>query len=114
MKVNRFYKDSEGWFIDLPSFPGPKSALALIQGADVMLDVLSKNTNEVVLTFHHSPVDDCDVVLNRKEIIGLGLCGADYVGESSNKSLNSLDVWLCPVTVYVFGTYPPKIYVKVN
>lgn len=42
MRTYRFYKDDLGWFIDLPSFPLNRGYLAMVLGADDLLDKLSK------------------------------------------------------------------------
>jgi hypothetical protein len=53
LAVHRFYKDDQGWFIDLPEFLeaglGTKGNLAMVAGADTLLDRLSNNGDEVIL-----------------------------------------------------------------
>jgi hypothetical protein len=111
MKTHRFYKDNEGWFIDLPGFPGPKAALAMVAGADTMLDKLSGKGNEITLTFSNKPIDPASLILERQSIRALGTGGADYTVASSVKKFDGHELWLCPVTLYVFGKYPKRIWV---
>jgi len=123
--THRFYKDHEGWFIDLPEFIelglGTKGNLAMVLGADTFLDRLSNNGTEVTLElseyedeienydgmFEHlgysEPVDDLEEVGHPIQM------GGDYI----EKELNH-QIWLCPVTIFVFGGhYPDQIYYKV-
>ena len=50
-----FYKDDTGWYIDFPEFIekglGTKDDLAMVLGADQMLDYLGGGTDRVALTF---------------------------------------------------------------
>lgn len=116
MKKNRFYKEEDGsWYIDLPNYPLAKANLAMICGADSLLDVLSKNTNEVYLAFSNDEIEGYDDILTRVNKNGL-FGGATYFVENtyikySYQGENTL--WLCPITIYVFGHYPKKIYFKV-
>ena len=53
--TKRFYKTDEGrWYIDLPEWLDndmPIEALEMIDGADLLLDKLSKYSNEVIINF---------------------------------------------------------------
>ena len=46
-RIHRFYKDQDGWFIDLPNWIGTKGQLAMVEGADTFLDNISNNSNDV-------------------------------------------------------------------
>lgn len=122
--THRFYKDHEGWFIDLPEFIeaglGTKGNLAMVLGADTFLDKLSNNGTEVVLQISEyvdaiskydgvferiafsSPIDELEKVGHPIQT------GADYV-----ETVLKHQIWLCPVTSYVFdGVYPDYIFYK--
>lgn len=106
MKEYRFYKDDDGWFIDLPSFPGPKSALAMVAGADTLLDKFNDGSNEVMIDLstkqpEHGVINKF-VRTKKNGIFG----GADY-------DYDGHAFWLCPVTLYVFGRYPKVIYFNI-
>ena len=120
---HRFYKDNEGWFIDLPEFLemglGTKGNLAMVAGSDLLLDELSENKSEVILEFsdqpfdgyeHHLEVDEFGMDID--ELIEYGHpieIGGYYIRKS-----DGFKIWLCQVTKWVFGgTYPNNIYVKV-
>ena len=51
-----FEKDDwGGWFAVIPSWPGPRAALAMVDGADTFLDLLSKGESYVVLDLSMDP-----------------------------------------------------------
>jgi hypothetical protein len=90
--TQQFYKDKEGWFIDLPEFieegHGTKGNLAMVSGADTMLDKLANNKKRITLRIETE----------------------NYMFTSAEHTHR---VWLCPVTKYVFGgKYPNKIYIQ--
>lgn len=66
MKRLDFYKDSTGWFIDLPDYPGEKWDLQMVAGADKMLDVLSKGSDlvTIVSVFVKYFTGEFDYILN--------------------------------------------------
>lgn len=114
-----FYKDNKTWFIDLPSYPGDVADLAMVLGADDMLDALSKGRSRITLTISDSVFDNFDGVLNIDHSLtlideslrstALEMGGGFYIF-NENKS-----VWLCDVTKYVFAndTMPESIWFKV-
>lgn len=112
--VHKFYKDSGGWFIDLPGYIesglGTKGNLAMVAGADTMLDLLGGGEDSVTLRIETVPFDEAAGVLTKT-----GYCpyGRYYLFTGFGVSDHKL--WLCPVTKYVFGgRYPRAIYVKVE
>ena len=125
----RFYKENGMWYIDLPAFLeaglGTKANLLMVAGADVLLDLLSNNTEEVTLEFDSKPFEGVHVTLDLFEmgkdqqiLDQVGHAPVDYgayyhsYGTHNDKQFKQT-VWLCPVTEYVFGgAYPEQIYVK--
>lgn len=110
MHKYRFYKDNEGWFIDYPEHyqrGGTKGQLAMVAGADKMLDAISNNGNDVTVEFSDKEFDNYDVSLKR---ILRDPWGATYsIFESGYPSI----VWLCNVTKDVFnGPHPKNIYMR--
>lgn len=120
---HRFYKERGKWYIDLPEFLekglGTQANLQMVGGSDEYLDAASQFTNEVTLTFskhplgfggltdifHRTAIDKDDAYL---ESVGHPAVdsGAYYEAE------DGFEIWLCPVTKYVFqGDYPETIYV---
>lgn len=118
MRQYRFYKDELGWFIDLKWFPFNRGYLAMVEGADTLLDVLSEGKSEVTLKVSTSPIPYSEGWLSKDMSLGL-MKGAIY-------DINGIEVdhyfpfsgatpqlWLCPVTIWVFLKYPKKIWFKV-
>lgn len=112
----RFYKDELGWFIDLKWFPFNRGFLAMIAGADILLDKLSNNQKEVILKItsirpKENNYEDCII---RQQKLGL-LNGAVYktvINKLPNSGVGKNKLWLCAVTLLIFGRYPRKIYFK--
>lgn len=118
---HRFYKDSEGWFIDLPEFInlglGTKANLAMVCGADTLLDQLSEGKDEVIVIFSDEPFSDAEKLTKTRmgaDISALKEYGHPLqFGAYYHSKKRNHELWLCPVTVYVFGGYyPDNIYIK--
>ena len=114
----RFYKEKDGrWYIDLPEYIkggyGTKSNLEMVAGADKLLDDLSEGKSDVNVTFSDEPIDDCKIQLvKRNTLLNVFGCHYKYYKENETEPKN---VWLCPVTLYVFNnSYPKNIYAKVS
>lgn len=127
MMVNkRFYKENELWYIDLPEFIeaglGSKNNLLMVDGADRLLDILSNNTDSVQVEFGDEEFDGYThtltkfiIGMNRKLLEDVGHAPVDYGAYYAVEELNGMRIWLCPVTMYVFGgQYPNTIYLKVT
>lgn len=122
MRKYRFYKNELGWFIDLKWFPFNKAWLAMVAGADVLLDVLSKGKDEVTLEVSTSPILYSTGVLEKEDNEDIKGIFQGRVYESKHIKINSClgspssrhnILWLCPATLWVFLKYPKKIYYKV-
>lgn len=129
--TKKFYKENGMWYIDLPEFLesglGNKNNLLMVDGADTLLDILAGNKpnesadgTEVVVTFGNEAFKGNTYTLNKK-IMGKNQSLLDLVGHApvgygayyTVPELNDHQLWLCPVTEYVFGGgYPDTIYVK--
>jgi hypothetical protein len=58
MKAYKFIKEGRAWYIDLPEFlehGGSKGDLQMVEGADVMLDLISGDEKEVSLILDRAP-----------------------------------------------------------
>ena len=127
-KTLSFNKENGIWFADLPAFLdaglGTKANLMMVDGADTFLDYVSNNQNRATLKISTTLFEGSDAVLNK---IGLGLnqglldqighakvnYGAYYRVEKFKEITINHQLWLCPVTEYVFeGTYPESIFIK--
>lgn len=129
--TKKFYKEDGRWYIDLPEFLeaglGDKNNLLMVDGADTLLDILAGNKpnestdgTEVNVTFGNEPFDGHTHTLTKKSI-GKNQALLDYLGHApvgygayyDVKELDGHQLWLCPVTEYVFdGGYPDTIYLK--
>ena len=123
MKTIKFYKNPDHrWYADIPEYKGDKADLEMVAGADRMCEIYAQGENEITLTLSTTPIEGlCDIL----KIIKLGapeelenIYGEDILNHgavykvSTIKSINfDFEIWLCPVTVFVFGEYPEKIYI---
>ena len=116
-----FVKEEGRWYIDLPGFIeqgyGTKGNLEMVQGADTMCDILADYTNSVSVNITLKQTAQTELVATRIQ----NLCpyGRYYRVEKVDATTLErsfvLDMWLCPVTKYVFGgTYPKTIYLSKN
>lgn len=126
MKIKkRFYKENGLWYIDLPEFLeaglGNKNNLLMVDGADTFLDILSGNTDDVVVEFgdeqfdgHSYKLNNLTIGMNKELLDKIGHAPVDYGAYYSVDQIEGHTLWLCPVTEYVFnGSYPENIYLKV-
>jgi hypothetical protein len=108
----RFYKTlANRWYIDLPEWKGSIDELEMVQGADTMLDLVSNNTSECYITIGDEPFEGADkvtLVTDLSDSVG----GGDYYMEKYRHDTVNQNMWLCAVTLDVFGFLPQKIFIK--
>lgn len=69
----KFYKDEvHNWYIDLPSYPGPKADLQMVMGADTMLDLLSQGNGYVHLYISNLTLIDSTILEFKELTLDLG------------------------------------------
>lgn len=112
-RICKFYKEPDGsWYVDLPEWEGDKSALQMVLGADTLLDLMAQGHQEILVRFSTEGFPGADVMswfLNG--IPGdLEMGGAMYHVESYKGIDYNFDLWLCDVTLFVFGEFPQHIY----
>ena len=86
----------------------------MVKGADVLLYQLSGNGKDIWLEASTRPIPEYTDVLDRVKKLGLAK-GAIYKGNNikiNHSILEENNLWLCPVTLFVFWHYPKKIYYK--
>jgi hypothetical protein len=104
MKTLNFIKEkSGGWYIDLPEWTGSKADLAMVAGADKLLDVLANKSNKVSMTVALAPVDGYHHLKLKNLTPNEG--GGMYTPSGDKKYPE--EIWLCDVTKFVFGGYMP-------
>ena len=47
MILNFYKEETNRWYVDLPCWSGLKEDLEMVEGADLMLDILSNYTNSI-------------------------------------------------------------------
>ncbi len=105
-----FYRDNTGWYIDFPEFLamglGTKAELAMVSGADTMLEYLGNGNNRVTTKFSDQPLEGANIALK--------MCARNGWGATYTTNVDAIPtVWLCNVTKIIFGgTHPPQIFVK--
>ncbi len=109
MKKLSFSKEEGSWYINLKFWPGPKSALQMVQGADRLLDKLSKQSHYVKLEVYETPQSDA---IKATLILPNKLSnGGNYKIEGPKDYPKKM--WLCNVTRYVYlGRMPKELYIK--
>jgi hypothetical protein len=115
MKTLKFEKENGTWYIVLKLWPGPKSALAMVSGADKMLDKLSKDKVSATINVSEQPIEGAikaSLIVPNKL-----LNGGDYTIETpKDYPIKRLPkkMWLCNVTRYVYLGRMPKVLYIVN
>jgi len=127
-QILSFVKEDGIWYADLPEFLelglGTRGNLMMVDGADTFLDLLSGNGNQITLNLskeqfkgYNSRIKKIRRGLNAELLQEIGHAPVEYgayyqVMEYNNMPLHH-QLWLCPVTEYVFGDYPEEIYFKI-
>ncbi len=110
MKTLKFYQETDGrWYIDLPDWAGPKEDLEMINGADELLSYLSLGRPTVTLYVSENNFDGATMMVQDSA----SLVGMYYRINDVIDSAVPAVVWLCPVTIHVFGYYPLELFFKV-
>lgn len=107
----KFYKDEGGWFADLPGWEGTKADLAMVSGADTMLDIISQGENDIMVLLSTEEFDGSNRLKFLRESPEIGE-GSWYLMKTYKGIEYNLELWLCNVTLFVFGEFPKNIYVS--
>ena len=117
MRTLTFKKEDEDWFIDLKWWIFGKHHLAMVAGADTLLDKLAEGKDIVKLeisTKLYDKFSNYPKKIIRVEKIDGWFSGAIYESPSIEFTTDNLlpnnHLWLCFVTLFVFGKYPKKIF----
>lgn len=114
MHVHTFIRETNGWYIELPEYitsGGIKEDLAMVDGADTMLDIIAAEEDAVVLAFDDTYFEGSDkLILLEKCDPYIG--GGNYLMERWEGRICNQHLWLCAVTEFVLGDIPEAIYVK--
>ena len=107
-------EEDGGWYIDLPEWQGAHANLAMVAGADKLLDFVGCGDSRVEVE-----------VIKSDELIEQIEQGPEYFrcdridqstfgGATYQVNLEGFDstMWLCPVTLFVLGEYPKYLYIE--
>ena len=127
--IKRFYKEDGMWYIDLPEFLeaglGSRANLLMVAGADTLLDKLSNKGTEITIRFGNYQFEGSGYIVLYRTQIGFDKDYLEDVGHApvesgayykveANGPLSDHQLWLCPVTTYIFsGHYPTIIHIQV-
>ena len=112
----KFEREKSEWHAVIPAYPGPKSDLQMMLGADHWLYLMAEGSSTVEVTVDTESFEGSDV-LTRKEFGWKGdpqYEGATYWLASYRGLPYGFPIWLCDVTEFIFGELPESIYFKLN
>ena len=117
-KVVRFFKQDNKWYADVPNHTLEENEM--VMGADIALEYLAEGRTELFITLTDEyPGWNAPLVLTRKEYDETGAYydlsgilfmdfmityGKEFIGIKPQ-------VWICNVTLDVFGEFPECIYI---
>ncbi len=128
-QVLAFVKDQGLWYADLPEFLeaglGTRANLMMVDGSDTFLDRLAQGKLQITLQISTKPFAGWETHLRRirrglnhtlLQLIGHAPVdyGAYYKVTQFKGQPHHHQLWLCPVTEYVFGNYPTDIYTAIH
>lgn len=109
----RFYKNAKSeWYADIPEWAGDDADLQMIEGADELLEWVSKSKEECKLLMADERLEDAEIlklVYAREANLG---GGGDYLLEHYKGEIKNHKLWLCHVTEFVFKSLPEILYFK--
>jgi hypothetical protein len=127
-RILGFVKDNGLWYADLPEFLeaglGDRNNLLMVAGSDTFLDLLSRGGDRIRLRISDRPFEGHRIAM-RMDTLGLdrellASVGHNPVDYGAYYEVSTLDgrpfqhrLWLCPVTEFVFGSYPENIYASI-
>lgn len=104
-KVITFVKENNKWYAKVPLiYEYFKPRTEMVFGANRLLDVISTNGTVTVTT------KGDDIVLDRVKWALFN--GAFYKVTLNNGVFKEL-IWICPVTLFVYGYYPKQIKLSI-
>jgi hypothetical protein len=113
-RVYTFLKENGRWYIDLPEYlqqGGHKADLEMVAGADEMLTVMARGKKKVTIEMDREPFEGADL-LELAELCDAPMGGGYYIMHTYKGRPLNKRMWLCDVTLFVFGDMPQKIFCK--
>jgi len=109
-KKIRFYKRENKWYADIPEYieaGGSEEECEMIMGADLWLDFLSKDKDNILLDISDKKYEDSLRKISLLEKYDPDIEGGFYITDTDH------ELWLCNVTKFLFGEMPKEIYYKI-
>ena len=111
-----FFKLNNNWYIDVPNHTLEENQM--VMGCDILLEFISKGKSQIIIEIELEQPQQYILHLHRNRI---DYDGAYYtlVGSLYNEFLNAYisesnpihEIWICNVTLDVFGYFPENIFV---
>lgn len=117
-----FVKDPDGsWYAHVPQLwdQGMRANCIMVAGAPDILDALGRGDNKITLHISQQYITDYDMYLVNADDnaqfegeVGGDYLVAGYLDKDAGSCFGNFKIWLCGVTVYVFGGYPKLLFIK--
>lgn len=114
MSTHTFTKENGAWHIDCPRFLqqiGNEADFTLLQGAKRILDFIAKGATKMTITMDTQPLEKAGI-LQLVELGDASKGGGYYQVLNNEGKLLKRKLWLCDVTLFVFGDIPERIYIR--
>lgn len=112
----QFNKEKNGcWYVDFPHWPFSHDNLAMVSGADKMLELLSNGDLSVevrVIPAKKKGQHGGFIELEQTEHSLFGGSTYQVKNDAFVERYKRDSLWICPVTLFVLGHYPKFIYTK--
>lgn len=102
MNIN-FVKLTDKWFADVVNWVGSVMDLEMVNGADTFLENICEGHRYISLQVSNVPIENA----YKFDYLNYDGEGTEYICEETGEV-----IWLCPVTITVFGEFPTNIWFK--
>lgn len=109
-----FVKEEGRWYLDLPDYEArgwTKADLELISGTRRLLNSIASGKKTLSIRMATQPFPGADL-LELIELCDAPKGGAIYLMRTCNGQELNVNMWLCDITLLVFGDMPPELYVQ--
>ena len=107
-----FNKEQDGyWYVDFPGWPFDHHNLMMVAGADNLCEFLSDDKKTVTVSVIPESKENNHLGYAKLIQTESSLTGGSTYKVTGIEGFNR-NIWLCPVTLFVLGTYPKYLYIK--
>lgn len=116
-----FVKENGKWYADIKGWPQQLHDNAqMVSNSDKVLDYLAKGHSRVNVKIYPCSLNSKKNIKLLNKIKGATLTltkeaskwNAGAIYDTSNVPKEISEIWICPVTLFVLGKYPKRIYIK--